>query len=45
MGKRGADHAARPTSEEIETKCPLACEVIAADAVGFSRSPTKNPCT
>jgi N-acyl-D-amino-acid deacylase len=45
MGKRGADHAARHTPEEIETRCRLAREAIAADAVGFSRSRTKNPRT
>ena len=45
MGKRGADHAARHTPEEIETRCRLAREAVAADFVGFSRSRTKNPRT
>ena len=42
MGKRGADHAARPTPDEIETMGRLAREAIAAGAVGFSSSRTRN---
>ncbi len=42
MGKRGADHSARPTPDEIETMGRLAREAIAAGAVGFSSSRTRN---
>ncbi len=42
MGKRGADHTAQPTKDEIETMGRLAREAIAAGAVGFSSSRTRN---
>jgi N-acyl-D-aspartate/D-glutamate deacylase len=42
MGERGADHSARPTPDEIETMGRLAREAIAAGAVGFTSSRTKN---
>lgn len=42
MGQRGADHTARPTADEIETMGRLAREAIAAGAVGFTSSRTKN---
>ncbi len=42
MGQRGADHSARPSAEEIETMGRLAREAIAAGAVGFTSSRTKN---
>lgn len=42
MGKRGADHTAKPTPEEIETMGRLAREAIAAGAVGFTSSRTRN---
>ncbi|MBC8188411.1 MAG: amidohydrolase family protein, partial [Proteobacteria bacterium] len=42
MGKRGADHTAEPTPEEIETMGRLAREAIAAGAVGFTSSRTRN---
>jgi N-acyl-D-aspartate/D-glutamate deacylase len=42
MGHRGADHTARPTAAEIETMGRLAREAIAAGAVGFTSSRTRN---
>jgi len=42
MGERGADHTAKPTKDEIATMGRLAREAIAAGAVGFTSSRTKN---
>ena len=42
MGERGADHTARPTAEEITRMGRLACESIAAGALGFTSSRTRN---
>ena len=42
MGERGADHEEIPTEKEIETMGRLAREAIAAGAIGFTSSRTKN---
>jgi N-acyl-D-aspartate/D-glutamate deacylase len=42
MGDRGADHTARPSAEEIARMGRLARESIAAGALGFTSSRTRN---
>jgi N-acyl-D-aspartate/D-glutamate deacylase len=42
MGARGADHTAVPTDEEISEMGRLAREAIAAGALGFTSSRTRN---
>ncbi|HKA04952.1 MAG TPA: amidohydrolase family protein [Acidimicrobiales bacterium] len=42
MGGRGSDHTARPTEEEIAEMGRLAADGVAAGALGFTTSRTKN---
>jgi N-acyl-D-aspartate/D-glutamate deacylase len=42
MGERGSDHTARPTDDEIAEMGRLAADGVAAGAVGFTTSRTKN---
>ena len=42
MGERGIDHAEAPTDDEIATMARLAAEAVAAGAVGFSSSRSRN---
>ncbi len=42
MGERGADHTARPDDDEIATMGRLAAEGVAAGALGFTTSRTRN---
>jgi N-acyl-D-aspartate/D-glutamate deacylase len=42
MGERGADHRARPSDDEISAMARLAGEAVAAGALGFTSSRTRN---